>query len=169
MRCNIKQYSGCYCTKYLLICHNHIPYDYWISVSGAEVEGTRDAHTRGGTSNEKFWAHLTEASIWVIDRILINKNCILLISRLPRPSFWATFDQKMAKFRFFSYYSSTMAPRKMILDMHTHISPSYNNWSLTLTSKVTGGHWEVIRGQKGQYIYFLLIILLTRVLPYILI
>ena len=109
---------------------------------------------RGGTSNEKFWAHLTEASIWVIDRILINKNCILLISRLPRPSFWATFDQKMAKFRFFSYYSSTMAPRKMILDMHTHISPSYNNWSLTLTSKVTGGHWEVIRGQKGQYIYF---------------
>ena len=120
------------------------------------------AISRGGTSNEKFWAHLTEASIWVIDRILINKNCILLISRLPRPSFWATFDQKMEKFRVFSYYSSTTAPRKVILDMHTHISPSYNNWSLTLTSKVTGGHLEVIRGQKGQYIYFFVNYLLDQ-------
>ena len=110
----------------------------------------------------KNWAHLTEASIWVIDRILINKNCILLISRLPRPSFWATFDLKMAKFRFFSYYSSMTIPRKVILDMHTHISPSYNNWSLTLTSKVTWGHWEVIRGQKGQYIYFFVNYLLDQ-------
>ena len=66
------------------------------------------------------------------------------------PLFRAIFDQKMAKFSFFSYYSSTTAPRKMILNIHTHTSPSSNNWSLTKTLKVTGGHCRSTRSITNE-------------------
>ena len=68
----------------------------------------------------------------------------------------------------FSFHATTAAPKKTIFAMHTHISSRYNIWSLTLTSKVTGGHWRSLEVKRGSMQKNRLIILLARNLPYIL-
>ena len=85
---------------------------------------------------------MTEASIRVENKILIEKTCISPISGVPRPSFRSIFHLKMTTFRFFSYPALTTEPIKIIFSIHSHISPRYNIWSSNLTLKVNGGHWR---------------------------
>ena len=85
-------------------------------------------------------AHFTEASFWVENRILIEKNCFGSFSRPPRPTFQPIFDLKMAIFRIFSSQILTNVPINAIFGMYPHNSSSFKGESLILTSKVTKGH-----------------------------
>ena len=60
--------------------------------------------------------------------------------------FWLKYCQNSA----FSYCTSKTSSKTLIFGMHTHISPRYNIWSLTL--KATIGHWKSSEVKKSSVI-----------------
>ena len=103
-------------------------------------------------------AHFTEASFWVENRILIEKNSFRSFSRPPRPTFQSIFDLKMAIFRIFLSQILTNVLINAIFGMYLCNSSSFKGELLILTSKVNEGHLRssevnkkvIIRGQKYE-------------------
>ena len=103
-------------------------------------------------------AHFTEASFWVENRILIEKNSFRSFSRPPRPTFQSIFDLKMAIFRIFLSQILTNVPINAIFVMYPCNSSSFKGILMILTSKVNEGHLRssevnkkvIIRGHKYE-------------------
>ena len=86
--------------------------------------------------------HLVFEKMWFTrESFLVNWTCSVIIFKIARETFLDHFGLKMAKYYFLSYRSSTTAPKKYF-GMHTLINPRYNICYLTLTLRVTTGHWR---------------------------